>query len=83
MAEHAGAYWLVDEIVFAQVERSVAKEEFQHWTLKLNQSGGAELACDDGNGATVYEKKISFTDFPLNEISLYFTDRTLLLPSEY
>ena len=43
----------------------------------------ATLACDDGNGIIVFTKQIEFTDFPLPEIALYFTDGVILLPSEY
>ena len=41
------------------------------------------IACDDGNGNTVFSKKIGYTDFPLAEISLYCCNKTILLPSEY
>ena len=43
----------------------------------------ATLVCEDGNGHAVYRKEIEFTDFPLPEVSLYFTNNTILLPSEY
>jgi hypothetical protein len=41
------------------------------------------LTCDDGNGNIVYTEKVPFTDFPLPEITIWYTNRTLLLPSEY
>jgi uncharacterized protein DUF6876 len=40
------------------------------------------LACEGGNGKAVFAKAIAYTDFPLPEIRLYYTDRTILLPSE-
>jgi hypothetical protein len=40
-------------------------------------------ACEDGNGKAVLSKDIPFTDFPLDEIKFYVTNRTVLLPSEY
>jgi len=43
----------------------------------------ATLVCDDGNGRVVFSKQIEFTDFSLDTISLYFTNNTILLPSEY
>lgn len=42
-----------------------------------------DTECDDGNGNAVYSKRIPFTDFPLEEISLYYCNKTILLPSEY
>jgi uncharacterized protein DUF6876 len=39
--------------------------------------------CDDGNGNIVFTKEIEHTDFPLDEITLYFTNSVIHLPSEY
>jgi hypothetical protein len=84
VAEAAGAYWLIDEIALAQrYQKRVAAEEFQHWKLTVKADHSATLACDDGNGNVVFSKRIPFTDFPLEEISLYFCNKTLMLPSEY
>lgn len=83
LATEAGAYWIVLEIFGAQHHAAaVRKERFQVWTLKTENESGV-LTCEDGNGGRVYEQKIEYTDFPLKEISLYFTDNVLLLPSEY
>ena len=82
LADHAGAYWLIDEIMFRQRFRRVRQEEFQLWKLTVIGSE-AVLDCEDGNGHIVHTKRIEFTDFPLPEIRLWFTDHTLLLPSEY
>jgi hypothetical protein len=49
VAEHGGAYWLLDEIAIIQP----------------------------------YNKKIEYTDFPLDEITLYFANNVIHLPSEY
>jgi hypothetical protein len=83
VAEAAGAYWLLDEIALAQrFVKTVAAEPFQVWKLTVADSTGV-LACDDGNGNHVFSKPIEFTDFPLAEIMLWYTDNTILLPSEY
>lgn len=84
MANAAGAYWLIDEIALMQTEPQFKKHEFQNWTLKVNLEGStAILTCDDGNYRIFYEKKIPFTDFPLDEIRIYFVNNVILLPSEY
>jgi hypothetical protein len=83
VADHGGAYWLLDEIALAQKFRAAVKAEpFQVWTLTVNDHR-ALLTCDDGNGNVVYTKPIPFTDFPLTEIKFYFTDNVILLPDEY
>jgi hypothetical protein len=84
VADQAGAYWLLDEIALAQRgSNRVAGEAFQLWKLTVNADHTATLSCEDGNGNAVYSKAIPYTDFPLPEIALYFTDGVILLPSEY
>jgi len=84
VADAGGAYWLLDEIALAQrYQKKVAAEEFQLWKLTVKDDHTAMLSCEDGNGQKVFSKKIAFTDFPLDEISLYFTNDTILLPNEY
>lgn len=83
MAEQGGAYWLIDDILLHQHIPAIAKEHFQFWTLKVDDDRKAVLRCDDGNGNIIWKQEIPFTDFPLPEIRLYFTDNVLLLPSEY
>ena len=64
--------------------KAVAAEEFQVWKLKadvLKHTG--TLTCEDGNYNKVFEKALEFTDFPLPEITLWFADNTIFLPSEY
>ena len=84
VAEHGGAYWLLDEIALPQkFEPTIAAEGFQVWTLKVAEDGSAVLTCEDGNLREVYRKAIPYTDFPLPEITLWFTNNVILLPSEY
>jgi hypothetical protein len=84
VADQAGAYWLIDEIAFAQRgDKQVAGEAFQLWKLSVNADHTAALTREDGNGKAVYRKAIEYTDFPLPEIALYFTGGVILLPSEY
>ncbi len=83
VADSAGAYWLIDEITFAKMEQKIAAQPFQLWKLKVKPDQTATLTCEDGNCNTIYTKRLSYTDFPLAEISFYFTDNVILLPSEY
>jgi len=84
VADQAGAYWLIDEIVLAQNRPKIKAEEFQVWVLRVDlEKRKAVLTCDDGNGNVVFTKHINFTDFPMAEIRFYYTDNTILLPSEY
>lgn len=84
VADAGEAYWLIDEIAFAQKGNpSVRAEPFQSWTLNVALDHTATLTCEDGNGRIVVGKAIEYTDFPLPEITLWCTDNVILLPSEY
>jgi hypothetical protein len=84
VADHGGAYWLLDEIALIQPHhKEVGRTRFQFWKLVVRPDHTATLTCDNGNGKIVYSKEIEFTDFPLDEISFYFTNNVIYLPSEH
>jgi hypothetical protein len=84
LAEHGKAYWLLDEIVFAQFdENRFAGEELQHWKLIVHPDKTATLTCDDANETILLTKHIDFTDFLLDEVRLYYINKTIMLRGEY
>ena len=84
VADAGGAYWLLDEIALAQrYEQAVAAQPFQCWKLTVNPDHTGDLVCEDGNGNAVYRKALDYTDFPAAGVTLWVTDNTILLPSEY
>jgi hypothetical protein len=84
LVDQVGAYWLIDEIAIIQpFNKKLASEPFQVWNLKVNEDSSATLSAEDGNDNVVFKKKVPFTDFPKEGVKLYFTDNTILLPSEY
>jgi hypothetical protein len=83
VADHGGAYWLLNEIVLAQNDPKVAAEEFQVWKLTVASDRSALLVCEDGNYNVVTSQRVPFTDFPLPRIELWFTSGTIYLPSEH
>lgn len=84
IAEKGGAYWLIDKIFGEQFENiNLPEQEFQAWTLSVQEDKSALLTCHDGNYNWQYEVTIKYTDFPLKEIKFYFQNNVLLLTSEY
>jgi uncharacterized protein (DUF736 family) len=84
VADTGGAYWLLDEIAITQrYDKRVAAEEFQVWKLAVRPDRTATLVCDDGNDNIVYTQHIEFTDFPCDEITLWFANNVIYLPSEH
>jgi hypothetical protein len=71
LAEKAKAYWLMDAIASHQISKQVAAEEFQVWTLTVNEKHEAVLICTDGNDKQLAYQAIEYTTFPLNSITLY------------
>jgi uncharacterized protein DUF6876 len=83
VAEHGGAYWLLDIMATMQFDKAVRAEPFQVWKLAVKPDRSGTVTCEDGNGKEVYRQELEFTDFPLPEITFYFTDKVILLPTEY
>jgi len=83
VAEAGGAYWLLDAIVSHQHDARVRAEAFQVWTLKVAADRSAELYCLDGDNCEITRQAITYTDFPLSEVTLWLTDDVIFLPSEY
>jgi hypothetical protein len=64
--------------------KTLSKSDLTQFTGSENwYRHGITLTCDDGNGNIVFTKDIEHTDFPLDEITLYFTNNVIHLPSEY
>lgn len=84
LAEKAGAYWFLEYIFSKQEIKTISKEGFQAWTIKVNQQEHrASVILEDGDTNEICRYLIPFTDFPLDELTLWFIGGTLLLPSEY
>ena len=89
LAEKAQAYWLMDAIASHQINKKVAAEPFQVWTLSVNEKHEAILTCTDGDKTELVRQDIPGTDFPLTSITLYASQddylggRVVMLTSEY
>lgn len=79
-----GAAWIVDIVLSYQYDPKIQAEEFQVWKLKVNlQEGTGVVTMDDGNDNVLVTQEIPYTDFPLKELKLYYTDHILMIASEY
>lgn len=83
LATSAGAYWLLDVINSIQYLQNVKQEYFQVFDLKVLKNTTGIVEVSDGNKKIIYRQVIPFTDFPLESITLWRVDGTILLPSEY
>jgi hypothetical protein len=83
LADTAGAYWLIDLVASWCAHQKLRGEEFVAWKLTVRRDHTATVTADDGNDHVLITQDIPFTDFPLEEVTLYLIDGVLLLPSEY
>lgn len=87
LAEKGEAYWLIDKILLTMKHEAKLQlqdyQEFTSWRLLVNEDKTATLTAEDGNNHKIYSEKIDYTDFPLQEIMLWFENGVLILPSEH
>ena len=83
LAQEANCYWLLDYIFSNQHSKTLQQTPFQVWSLKVAKDNTATITVEDGNKNQVKSFKLEFTDFPLEQIDLWFIEGTLILPSEY
>jgi len=88
MAEVAGAFWLIAGVASWQIQKKVARCDFQVWTLTVNEDRTAVLEMrEDSDQPVLVTQQIPYTDFPPGTFKLWIEDsgreRVLLLPSEH
>lgn len=86
LAENAGAFWLMDAI--ASHVGSYKNEGFVVAKfLRAKASNAWILRLEDGNDEVLADQIIEYSDFPLEEFTLYVISQddlwVILLPSEY
>ena len=84
MAEKGEAYWLIDTIGSFQSYPEIRALPWQFWHLIVKEDRSAILEMgEDLPEPIVLRQRISYTDFPLEEITLYLHTGVLYLPSEH
>ena len=89
LAEQAQCHWLITDT--AVVCKSLKnKSTFIVILFKRNSTSvqerthkEAKITYADGNGTILLEEEYEYTDFPLDELRLFFVDDMLMLPNEY
>ncbi len=86
LAENAKSWWLLDVYASYLLHIDGNKEPFT--CLKMTVSDhSAMVVIEDGNEKVIARQHIEYTDFPLNEITLYGCwsedNWVVMLPSEY
>jgi hypothetical protein len=89
LANAAECYWLItDASIMTKcliAKSSFITVDFKRLSQEKQDHSGyeAEIIYSDGNDNILESHRYRITDFPLDELRLYFVDNTLMLPSEY
>jgi hypothetical protein len=89
LANAADCYWLItDTSVIAKSLMNRSKWvtiDFKRMSAEKQDVTGyeAEIIYSDGNDNVLETHRYNTTDFPLDELRLFFVNDTLMLPSEY
>lgn len=89
LADAAECYWLItDASIIAKClmdRSSFITVDFKRLSEEKQVYSGyeAEIIYGDGNDNILESCRYRVTDFPLDELRLYFVNNTLMLPSEY
>ena len=89
LANVADCFWLITDV--SVIAKSLLNRsrfitiDFKRLSKEKQDFSGyeAEIIYSDGNGNIFEIHRYNFTDFPLDELRLYFVDNTLMLTSEY
>lgn len=74
-------YWLLDIICSYYAE--LRNEDFQVWTLSVNEDATAIITATDGNGRELKTQNIMFTDFRAKCAEIWVEGNVVLIPSEH
>lgn len=89
LANAADCYWLItDASVIAKSLKNRSKWvtiDFKRMSEDKQDYTGyeAEIIYSDGNDNVLETHRYNATDFPLDELRMFFVNDTLMLPSEY
>ncbi len=89
LANVAECFWLITDA--SVIAKSLANKnhfitiDFKRLSKKEREEEQCEAIINysDGNGNIYETHRYNITDFPLDELRLFFVDNTLMLPGEY
>lgn len=89
LADAAACFWLITDT--SVIAKSIMNRsefitiDFKRLSKEQQEVEGyeAEIVFSDGNDIVLERQGYRATDFPLDELRLFFVNGTLMLPSEY
>lgn len=82
LAEKCNCFWFLD--IVASYQHELKDVPFQIWKLEVHEDRTAIVTMkEDSNMPVRIQQDLKYTDFPLDEYQVYFTNGVILLKSEY
>ncbi len=81
LCERFECWWFLD--IICSYQSALKEEEFQVWTLGVNEDSIAVVICTDGNDKILKTQQIPYTDFKAKEATLWCIMGVFMLPSKY
>ena len=84
LCEDAQCFWLMD--IIGSHQPKIKNQPFQVWKLAVKDRSG-KVSATDGNDKVIAKQNVPYTDFPLEELTLYVADgggryQVIMLTSE-
>jgi hypothetical protein len=76
-------YWFLDVVMSYQTGKFQEDNEFQVWKLQRQSENEFIAICEDGDDNKIITQLIEFSDFEHDNLTFWFTNRIVILPSEY
>ena len=84
IGDQGGAHWLLDLIAISQLhDNRLRRQPFQVWGLAVRSDNSATITVEDGNYNVLLTKRVAFTDFPSDGVTLWFSNNVIYLPVEH
>ncbi len=74
-------FWFLDMI--ASYQQVISKEDFQIWMLRKNADSSAWITAEDGNGKVLVKQEIKYTNFKMEQATVWVEGKVILLSSEH
>lgn len=81
--EQFKCYWFLDLVMSYQTGKFQEDNEFQVWKLQRKKDNEFIAICEDGDDNIILTQEIEFSDFEHDNLTFWFTNRIVILPSEY
>ena len=74
-------FWFLDMV--AAYQHMLKKEDFQIWMLRKNADSSAWVIAEDGNGKALMKQEIKYTNFRMEQATVWVEGNVILLSSEH